>query len=177
MGGKSSKKTETSVTTSQSLTFDSQYEKERNLKMLKENSKTSKAKSLNSQAPSGCFGTGKKVSVETLDRDTEHYYSFNNGGISMARNKSQARKRFLEAIEVKLTVWRENRPTELDEEASDRSIRYRVAKFRAAAMVVFPKIPTSETWQHRLAGSKLVTCSSLSINMVSMDIHHGSFPN
>jgi len=48
---------------------------------------------------------------------------------------------------VKLTVWRENKPTDVDETASEKSLRYRVAKFRAAAEVTFPKISTHETWQ------------------------------
>ena len=39
--------------------------------------------------------------------------------------------------------------TDVDETASDKSLRYRVAKFRAAAAVTFPKVPTNETWQVR----------------------------
>lgn len=61
--------------------------------------------------------------------------------------KSSALRRFLESVDVKLTVWRENRPTDVDEAVSERSIRYRVAKFRAAAAVTFPKVQGQETWQ------------------------------
>jgi len=65
----------------------------------------------------------------------------------LSNKRSVARRRFLEGIQVKLTVWRENKLTDVDEMASEKSLRYRVAKFRAAANVTLPKIPAHETWQ------------------------------
>ena len=62
-------------------------------------------------------------------------------------SRSVARRKFLESIDVRLTVWRENRPTDVDEANSDKSLRYRVAKFRAAAAITMPKIISNETWQ------------------------------
>jgi len=68
-------------------------------------------------------------------------------GRSNRTNPRSALRRFLESVDVNLTVWRENRPTDVDESVSERSIRYRVAKFRASAVVTFPKVQAQETWQ------------------------------
>ena len=73
-------------------------------------------------------------------------------------NRSTARRQILQNIGVKLTVWRENKPTDVDETASEKSLRYRVAKFRAAAEVTFPKISTHETWQVSDIGKERRRC-------------------
>jgi len=98
--------------------------------------------------------SGGGTTTDNKHKDPEH----NKHAVSSARprstrrdesstRRSTVRRRFLDSIQVKLTVWRENKLTDVDESASEKSIRYRVAKFRAAAKVTFPKIPTDETWQ------------------------------
>lgn len=79
--------------------------------------------------------------------DNKHASNSRTATATVMSNRSMARRKFLESFDVKLTVWRENRPTDVDEANSDKSLRYRVAKFRAAAAVTMPKINTNETWQ------------------------------
>lgn len=95
-------------------------------------------KTLGGGGAGGRNGENKRKDPELNASTSRHHQS---------TTRSSSRKKFLDTIQVKLTVWRENKLTDVDETASDKSLRYRVAKFRAAAAVTFPKVPTNETWQ------------------------------
>jgi len=99
------------------------------------------------------LGVNLKAQPGNRRKDREGH---NKNATSFRRNthttqqsaRRSMRRKLLDGIQLtELTVWRDNRPTDIDETQSDKSLSYRVAKFRASATVTFPKIPTDETWQ------------------------------